>query len=316
MKCFVTGGAGYIGSNLVDRLLKDGHEVTVYDNMSSGEENFIKHHFSNKKFKLIKEDLLERDKIVKSLKGHDIVFHLAANPDVFAGLKNPDLDFYNGTVITFNVLDAMRLTGVKKIVFASSGTVYGFTSEKIAGEDVGPILPISLYGGSKVAAEAIISGFAHIFEFTAYIFRFGNAVGKRQNHGVIADFIKNLRENPKELHILGDGKQTKPYIWVGDILDAIFFVLENAKDRINYYNVCTHSHTDVDGVAKRVIEGMGLKDVKISYSGGKQGWKGDAPLLLMSSKKINKLGWKAKYTSDQAVELTIKTLLKDIGYKK
>jgi UDP-glucose 4-epimerase len=312
MKVFVTGGAGYIGSNLVDRLMQHGHHVVVYDNLSSGRKEFVEQHLANERFTLVEADLRDAEKVKEAMRGAELVFHLAANPDVLRGLADPHVDFENGTIITFNVLEAMRHNGVKKIVFSSSGTVYGYTNELKVAEDFGPILPVSLYGANKVAAEALVSGFAHIFGWQAYIFRFANVVGRHQTHGVIYDFINKLHKNPEELVILGDGNQTKHYILVDDVLDAIFFVLERAHETVNYYNIANPSAVSVTQIAQTVAKEMGLHDVKFTYTGGTQGWKGDVPLSFLSAAKINALGWKAKHDSAEAVRATTRTLLKEI----
>jgi len=308
-KCFVTGGAGYIGSNLVDRLIDNDNIVTVFDNLSSGELRFISHHNSNPNFSFIEADLTDTEKLNVSMQNQDIVFHFAANPDVIKGLADPGLDFRDGTIITFNVLNSMRINNISKIVFASSGTVYGDASNLVIEEDYGPILPTSLYGANKVCAEALVSGFSHIFDINAYIFRFANIVGQRQNHGVIYDFIRKLRKDPTKLLILGNGKQSKHYVHVNDLLDCIFFVLDNSNSIVNYFNISNESPIDVDTIAKVVMEEMNLNDVGIDYTGGSGGWKGDIPISYISPKKANMLGWRAKYDSLSAVRLATKQLI-------
>jgi len=316
MKCFVTGGAGFIGSNMVDRLISEGHKVTVYDNFSSGAEKFISSHAQNPDFRAVRADLLDAGTLSRAMKGHDVVFHFAANPDIISGLSNTDLDFKNGTVATFNVLESMRKNQVSSIAFSSSGTVYGYTDKQKVGEDYGPVLPVSLYGANKVAAEALVSGFSNIFGFKAYIFRFANIVGKRQNHGVVYDFIMKLKKNPKELLILGDGRQTKHYVLVDELVDAMLFAMEKSKEKLSYYNISNDSAIDVNKIAGMVTGEMGLKNVRFRYTGGSQGWKGDVPISLLSPEKINRLGWRAKHDSAGAVRITIKTLLKEMGYKQ
>ena len=225
MKILVTGGAGFIGSHLADRLVGDGGDVTVYDDLSSGKVSHIQHHIGKSYFKFVQADLADTKTLNLAMKGHDAVFHLAANPDAREGIKNPALDLKIGTIATFNVLEAMRKTGVKKIVFSSSGTVTGDTPAMPVTEEFGPLLPISLYGASKLAGEGLMSAYCHVFEMQTYIFRFANIIGPRATHGVIYDFIKKLRKNPQELEILGDGSQAKPYLLVEDCLEGIFCAL-------------------------------------------------------------------------------------------
>ena len=210
MKAFVTGGAGFIGSHLVDSLLKNGHSVTVYDNLSSGDKQFIQPHLHQEYFTFIKADLLDLKRVKKEIQDHDVVFHLAANPHVRLGEKQTDLDLNQGIVATYNILEAMRHSIIKKIVFSSSSVVYGETTEFSLPETYGPTLPISMYGAGKLGAEGLISAFCGTFDFQTWIYRFANVVGARGTHGVIVDFIEKLKKNPKELDILGDGKQCKP----------------------------------------------------------------------------------------------------------
>jgi UDP-glucose 4-epimerase len=213
MRYFVTGGAGFIGSHLVDRLIRKG-EVTVYDNLSSGKREFIQHHLDNPDFSFIQADLLDFNRLIREMGEHDVVFHLAANPDARLGIQDTTLDLKQETLVTFNVLEAMRSNHIKKIVFSSSGTIYGETPKIPLPEDYGPILPISLYGAGKVASEALITAFCHTFDMQGWIYRFANIVGSRGTHGVIFDFIHKLNKNPSRLEILGDGTQEKPYLSV------------------------------------------------------------------------------------------------------
>ncbi|MBN2421630.1 NAD-dependent epimerase/dehydratase family protein [Candidatus Woesearchaeota archaeon] len=309
MKAFITGGAGFIGSNLVDMLIEEGHTVTVYDNLSSGKKDFLKHYFENDKFKFIHADILDFEKLKDSIKEHDVVFHFAANPDVLRGLKETNLDLKQNAVATYNVLEAMRLNNINKIVFSSSGTVYGNTGKDVADENYSGKLTISLYAASKVYSENLISAFCHIFNFRAWIFRFANIIGKRQTHGVIFDFIKKLKKNPDELLILGDGHQTKHYLYVEDCIKGIFFGLNNSKEQLNIFNLASEGTCDVNFIAKSVIKGMELKNVKLKYTGSKQGWKGDVPVSYLSAGKICNLGWKPEFNSEEAVNKTVNILL-------
>jgi len=292
MRVFVTGGAGFIGSHLVDALMKKGYIVTVYDNLSSGKKEFIRHHIGKENFAFINADLLDQKKLEKSLEDHDVVFHLAANPDVRLGVEKPEIAKQD-ILATYNLLDVMRLKGVKKIVFSSSSTVYGETPGIPLPESYGPLLPISVYGAAKLAAEGLISSFCHTFDMQGWIFRFANVVGERGTHGVIVDFINKLKRNPKELEILGDGKQRKSYLYVKDCIDGMLFGFEHANEQINLFNLGSEGTTEVNKIAEMVVKEMNLKNVTFKYTGGERGWKGDIPRFQFDVSKINKLGWKA-----------------------
>ncbi len=310
MKVFVTGGAGFIGSHLVDKLIERGNVVTVYDNLSSGKKQYIEQHLENDNFKFIKADLLNLKRVRKEITGHDAVFHLAANPHVRLGEKQTDIDLKYGAIATYNVLESMRANNIKKIVFSSSSVVYGETSEKSLSENYGPVLPISLYGAGKLSSEGLISAFCGTFDFQAWIYRFANIVGNRCTHGVVTDFIDKLRKNPKELEILGDGKQQKPYLHVSDCVNAILFGFEHSGKSLNLFNIGCDTNTTVTRIAEIVTEEMGLKSVKFNYTGGMRGWKGDVPRFQLDASKINQLGWKAKYTSDEAIRKAINESLR------
>lgn len=309
MKAFVSGGAGFIGSHLVDSLIENGHTVTVYDNLSSGDKQFIQHHLHQENFTFIKADLLDLKRVKKEIQGHDIVFHLAANPHVRLGEKQTDLDLNQGIVATYNILEAMRHSSIKKIVFSSSSVVYGETQESSLSETYGPTLPISLYGAGKLGAEGLISAFCGTFDFQTWIYRFANVVGARGTHGVIVDFIEKLRKNPHELEILGDGKQCKPYLYVSDCVDGILFGFTHAQEKMNLFNLSCDTTTTVTRIAEMVAEEMKLKNVSFKYTGGIRGWKGDVPRFQLDAQKINTLGWKATLTSDEAVRKAIRDVL-------
>lgn len=312
MKAFVTGGAGFIGCHLVDRLMQGNNDVTVFDNLSSGRRAFMEHHRNNNNFEFVQADLLGLREVKKAIKGYDIVFHLAANPDARLGIENTDLDMKQETIATYNVLEAMRVNKIKKIVFSSSGTIYGETPVIPLSEDYGPVLPISLYGAGKVASEGLISAFCHTFDMQAWIFRFANIVGERGTHGVIFDFINKLKKNPRELEILGDGTQEKPYLYAKDCIEGIIFGLENSNERVNVFTLGCDSSTDVTTIANMVVKEMDLKNVRFKYTGGDRGWPGDVPQVRFNCGKINNLGWKARYTSDEAVRLAVKVLVKEL----
>ena len=312
MKVFVTGGAGFIGSHLVDQLIKKNNKVTVYDNLSSGNKKFLEKHFKNNNFKFIEGDLLDLKLLIKEISNHDVIFHIAANPFVRLGEKQTRLDLDQGGIATYNILESMRKNNIKKIVFSSSSVVYAETPPINIPETYGPTLPISLYGAGKLAAEGLISAFCGTFDFQAWIYRFANIVGIRGTHGVIVDFIDKLRKNPNELEILGDGRQQKPYLHVTDIVEAIIYGFENSNDQINLFNVGCNSNTTVTKIAKMVVEEMDLKDVKFNYTGGKRGWAGDVPRFQLDPSKLNKLGWKASYSSDEAVRKAIRETLDNV----
>jgi len=308
LKCFVTGGAGFIGSHLVDKLIEKGHNVTVFDDLSSGKTEFIKHHLENDNFSFAKADLIDGKTVSKEIKDHDVVFHIAANPDVRMGARKPDIA-KKDMLAAYNLLDAMREHEIKKIVFSSSSTIYGETPPFPLPENYGPLLPISVYGAAKLAAEGLISSFCHTFDMQGWIYRFANVVGIRGTHGVLVDFINKLRKNPHELEILGDGKQKKPYLYVTECVDGMLFGFEHSNEEVNFFNLGCNSATEVTRIGELVVEEMDLHDVKFNYTGGKRGWKGDVPQFQFDIEKIKKLGWLANLSSDGAVRKAIQDLL-------
>ncbi|MCL0104456.1 NAD-dependent epimerase/dehydratase family protein [Dehalococcoidia bacterium] len=295
-RVLVTGGAGFIGSHLVDRLLED-NEVTVIDNLSSG----IREHISPKA-RFIKADLLT-DEIEGFFEGQEIVFHLAANPEVRLGAEDTRVHLQQNLLVTHRILEAMRVKGVKKIVFTSTSTVYGEAPIPTP-EDYGPLMPISLYGASKLAAEALICSYCHTFELKAWIYRFANVIGERSNHGVIHDFINKLRENPEELEILGNGNQTKSYIHIEDCIEAMLHGLK-AQDKVNIFNLGTEDQITVKEIAGIVSEQLGLSPT-FEFTGGERGWKGDVPVMLLSVERLKHMGWGPKLNSKEAVRETVK----------
>ena len=310
MKILVTGGAGFIGSHLVDRLIEEDHEVLCIDNLSLGKEENIKHHRKDSNFRFIKMDLLEKNALNRIFKenGFNCVFHLAANSDIEEGRKNLDIDLRNTFMTTFNILDCMRKNGVPQIVFASSSAIYGELDKPLS-EDTGPLLPISFYGAAKLCSEAYISAFCASNNIQAWILRFPNVVGERATHGVVFDFINKLKRNPRELTILGNGKQEKPYMYIKDLVEGIIFVWKNSKEKINCFNLGVDSSTTVNKIAEIVIKEIGLDGIKLKYAGGDRGWVGDVPRFEYELSKIHKLGWKAKRSSDEAVKKAVRALL-------
>ena len=311
MKYFVTGGAGFIGSHLVDKLIQQG-EVKVYDNLSSGKKEFIQHHTGDPNFNLVVADLLDPETLRKEITGCDVVFHMAANPEARLGIQQTDLDLKQETIVTYNVLEAMRTNNIKKIIFASSGTIYGETPIIPLPENYGPVLPISLYGAGKVASECLITAFCHTFDMQCWIYRFANVVGDRGTHGVIYDFIHKLKKNPNELEILGDGTQEKPYLWVDDCVEGMLFGFRNSNSQVNLFNLGTSSSIDVKTIAKIVVEEIGLENVNFKYTGGDRGWRGDVPQVRFNVRKMNRLGWRARYSSNEAIRMAVKVLIKEI----
>ena len=316
MRYFVTGGAGFIGSNMVDRLMaKAENSVTVYDNLSSGKREFLADHENNERFKFIEGDLLDLDKVKVSIPNHDLVLHIAANADIRLGTGTTDIDLKNGVRATYNVLEAMRISGINKIAFSSSSTVYGEASVIPTPEDYGPLVPISLYGGAKLGAEAFITAFAYSFDLQAWIFRFANIIGRRGTHGVIIDFVEKLRNNPNELEILGDGRQQKSYLLVDECIDSIFYAIEHANEQVNIFNLGSTDHITVKHIGELIVEEMGLSNVEFKFTGGARGWTGDVPKMLLDTNKIRALGWQGKVNSEGAVRQAIKEHLSTLNHK-
>jgi len=306
---FVTGGAGFIGSHLVDRLMAEGKTVTVYDNLVSGKKKDIAHHLGKPNFRFVEADLLDFRTLTAAMQGHEIVWHLGANTDIPTGNRVTDLDLNNCTIATRNVLEAMREQKIGKILFASSACVYGDAPPQALSETFGPLHPINLYGAGKLACEALISSYSHLFGIQAWMFRFANVVGARMGHGVIFDFIQKLKRNPQELEILGDGQQKKPFFLVEDCISGMICAFDNSSKPYDVFNLGTETFTNVTRIGEIVIEEMGLRNVKVKYSGGARGWPGDVPIVFFSTKKINGLGWKASRTSDEAVRTAARRLL-------
>jgi len=310
MRYLVTGGAGFIGSHLVDKILeKGGDSVVVYDNLSSGKEKFLAGHLGEKNFRLVVEDLLEFKKIQKEMKSIDFVYHLAANPDIRHGIKQTDTDLKQGTFATYNVLEAMRLNKVKNIAFSSSSVVYGEAKKVPTPEEYGPLMPISLYGASKLASEGLMTAYANTFGMNAWIFRFANIIGARSTHGILVDLIEKLNKSPRELEILGDGKQKKSYLMVSDVVEAMLFAVDHAKENVNIFNLGCQDNIPIARIARILLEEADFKNVCLKYTGGDRGWKGDVPLMLIDTAKINKLGWSAKHTSEEAIRLAAREVV-------
>ena len=300
-KIIVTGGAGFIGSHIVDRLLTLGNQVTVIDNLSSGKMEFLKAHARDPNFKFVKLDILEKEKLKKTIAEADMIYHLAANPDVRLGADDTRVHLEQNIIATYNLLEVMRINKLKNIVFTSTSTVYGEATITPTPEDYGPLIPISLYGASKLACEALITSYCHTFEMNSWIFRFANIVGARSTHGIIVDFLNKLKKNPSSLEILGDGEQRKSYLHVSDCIDAMMFAVENSHEMANIFNIGSDDTINSTRIGEIVVREMGLENVKFSYTGGKRGWKGDVPRMLLSINKLKSLGWKPSHDSQSSV---------------
>jgi UDP-glucose 4-epimerase len=309
VRIFLTGGAGFIGSNLAERLLDDGHEVTAHDDLSLGRREFLSACERRAGFRFVKGDLLHREEVADLLRGHEAVFHMAANSDIAAGGRATDTDLRQGTLATYHVLDGMRRAGVRELVFASSSAVYGEPRVAPTPEDYGPLLPISLYGASKLACEGLISAFEHAFGIQAWIFRFANVVGEHGTHGAVVDFLRKLRADPASLEILGDGRQAKPYLHVRECVDGMLFGWAHARERVNCFNLACEGATSATRIAEIVCEEMGLESVRFRYTGGSRGWVGDVPQVRLDPARLAALGWTARLASDEAVRLAVRALL-------
>lgn len=313
-RVFITGGAGFIGSHLVDKLCQNHVEVVVFDNLSAGRMENLKKWLGAPNFKFVMGDLLSPEKVWKTLDGCETVFHLAANPEVRVSSENPKVHYEQNVLATFNLLEAIRKVGsVKALAFASTSTVYGDALEIPTPEEYAPLKPISVYGASKLASEALIISYAYTYGFKTVIYRLANIVGSRARHGVICDFIRKLRENPKKLEILGDGTQTKSYLHVEDCVNAILIGTNLSREKVEIFNVGSEDQITVKEIADIVCEKMGLSNVQYIFTGGVdggRGWKGDVKFMLLNVNKLKKLGWKPKLNSRQAVEKAVEEILK------
>ena len=304
MRAFVTGAAGFIGSNLVDRLLAEGHIVVGYDNFSTGRRQFLADALNQTNFAAIEGDLLEADRLNKSAQGADIVFHLAANADVRFGTEHPRRDLEQNTIATFNVLEAMRANGIKTIVFASTGSIYGEAAVIPTPEDAPFPVQTSLYGASKLAGEGLIAAYAEGFGMRGYIFRFVSILGQRYTHGHVFDFMRKLGEDPSTLEILGDGLQRKSYLHVDDCLDAMLTAIAQAHDKINIFNLGTDEYCQVKDSAKWIADRLGAEP-NLTFTGGDRGWIGDNPFIFLDTRRISALGWRPRFGIRESVELTV-----------
>jgi len=304
---FITGAAGFIGSSLADRLLRDGHTVVGYDNMSTGQERFLELATPAKGFKLVRGDILDAATLTEAMKGADIVFHLAANADVRFGTDHPGRDLEQNTIGTFKVLDAMRVNGIKKIAFSSTGSVYGEAKVFPTPEDAPFPVQTSLYGAAKTAGEGLIAAFCEGFGMQSWIFRFVSILGERYSHGHVFDFYKSLRSDPTKLRILGNGKQRKSYLYVQDCVSAILCAIENAQEKVNILNLGTDEYCQVNDSVGWICEALGINPER-SYTGGDRGWIGDNPFILLDCKKMRSYGWAPTLTIREGILKTLEYL--------
>lgn len=307
MRYFITGCAGFIGSNLTDRLLQDGHEVIGFDNFSTGLHEFLIEAKKSPRFTLVENDLLNRDAVINSMKQIDAVFHLAANADVRFGTDHPNRDLEQNTIATFNVLEAMRLNNVKKIAFASTGSIYGEAAVIPTPEQAPFPVQTSLYGASKLAAEGLIQAYCEGFQFQAFIFRFVSILGERYTHGHVFDFYKQLLQDPTQLKVLGNGKQRKSYLYIQDCIDAILWAMQHAHNKVNIFNLGTDEYCEVNNSIGWICDYLKLTPTR-QYSGGERGWIGDNPFIFLDTQRIRQLGWKPKLSIQEGIQQTIKYL--------
>ena len=307
MRALVTGAAGFIGSTLVDRLLADEHEVLAFDNFSTGQEEFIANALLNPRYRLVRADLLDLDALRDAMAGIEVVFHLAANADVRFGTDHPRRDLEQNTIVTWNVLEAMRAQGVRRLAFSSTGSVYGEATIIPTPEDCPFPVQTSLYGASKLAAEGMIQAYCEGFGMQACIFRFVSIMGERYTHGHVFDFYKQLLEHPGDLHVLGNGEQRKSYLYVQDCVDAILLALEKSTSPVSIYNLGTDEYCQVKQSIQWICEHLGLQP-KLTYAGGDRGWIGDNPFIFLDCSRMRALGWQPRLTIQQAVGRTIEYL--------
>lgn len=304
----MTGAAGFIGSNLVDRLLRSGDSVVGYDNFSTGKEAFLKEASQFSNFILIRGDTLDLKKLTEAMRGSDFVFHLAANADVRFGTEHPRKDLEQNTLATQNVLEAMRANGIRRIAFSSTGSIYG-EPEIFPTPEAAPFpVQTSLYGASKLACEGLIEAYCEGFDFQSWIFRFVSILGERYTHGHVFDFYQSLRKDPSTLNILGDGHQRKSYLYIQDCLDAMLLAVKKAKDKVNLFNLGTDEYCEVNDSVRWITEHLKLNP-RLVYAGGKRGWTGDSPFIFLDTQKIRALGWKPKLGIREGVIKTLEYLM-------
>ncbi|GIH14125.1 UDP-glucose 4-epimerase [Rugosimonospora africana] len=311
----VVGGAGFIGGHFVETLLaREGTErVTVYDNFSSGRRWHLAGVADDPRLDVVVGEVGDLDQLAATVTGHDTVIHLASNPDIAAAVTNPAIDFDQGTVLTHHVAEAARRGGVRLVLYASGSGIYGDLGEVAAAEDHGPLVPVSTYGASKLAGEALLSSYAYMFGISARCFRFGNVVGPRQTHGVGYDFVRRLIADPTRLRILGDGRQSKSYVYVSDVIAAVLTAAEQVRDPFAVFNVATEDYITVTEIAELAMEVLALPDgsTTLEYTGGDRGWKGDVPVVRLNSERIRALGWKNERSCREALRDSLAAMVVD-----
>jgi UDP-glucose 4-epimerase len=308
----VVGGAGFIGSHFVDRLLATlaVERVTIYDNFSSGRTWHYEHHASDPRLQVVRAEVADLSCLTEAMRGHDVVIHLASNPDIARAATEPEVDFYQGTLLTNNVVEAMRRSATGQLLYASGSGVYGELGTTPVSEDSGPFIPVSTYGASKLAGEALIASYCAMFGLRACAFRFANVVGSRQTHGVGFDFLRRLTADPRSLRILGDGQQTKSYIHVSDVVDAVLLAMRESREDYQVFNVSTLDTITVTEIAEEAVECLELAVKPIfEYTGGSRGWKGDVPVVRLNSDRIRALGWSSKRNSRQAIRAALEAMM-------
>lgn len=311
----VVGGAGFIGSHFVDRLLADREveRVTVYDNFTSGRDWHIVQHAADPRLRVVRGDVGDLAALTRAMRDHETVIHLASNPDIARAMAEPAIDFDQGTRLTHHVVEAARVAGAARILYASGSGVYGDLGDAVVQEDHGPLLPISTYGASKLAGEALICSYCHLFDLRACAFRFGNVVGPRQTHGVGFDFVRRLLRSPGCLTILGDGSQSKSYIHVSDVVEAVLLAGQRSGEPFRAYNVATGDHITVREIAELAVECVGLPpgSTAFSFTGGDRGWKGDVPIVRLDTSRIRSLGWSQTRSSREALRESMLAIVAD-----
>ena len=314
MRFFVTGGAGFLGSNLVNAIVDRGlGKVTVFDNFTTGRREFFGRRIDDPRLSIVDGDVGDYGVLSEAVRNHDVVFHLAANSDIARAVSDPLIDFDNGTRLTQMLLEAMRQAGVRRILFTSGSGVYGDVPPDPIPEDYAHMIPISTYGASKLASEALISAYCHMFDFVGTVFRFANVVGPNMTHGVTHDFIRRLTADPHRLQIFGDGNQSKPYIHADDVVAAMLFLLEKQNAGYACYNVGSEDHLLVREIAEIVATEMALTDVKFEYGEGARGWRADVPIYRLDTSKVRSFGWRNKKSSREAVVNAVRSLLTEIA---
>jgi UDP-glucose 4-epimerase len=312
---FLAGGAGFIGSHFIDALLSlpKTKKVTIYDNFSSGQVWHYQHHSKDTRLQVIRGDIHDVDFLCHAIENHDVVLHFAANADISKAFTNPAIDFTQGVLLTHQILEAMRIKRIPRLIFFSGSGVYGELGDKVCVEDQGKLEPISPYGASKLSGEAFISSYTHMFNINASIFRFANVVGPRQTHGVAYDFIRQLEKNPHQLRVLGNGYQTKSYVHVHDIIRAVLLVNQIQKTNFDIYNVASNDTINVRQIAHAVIEVLDLgHEVEIVYTGDDRGWPGDVPKILLDTHKIKNLGWRPQLSSLEAIKSATASMIHEL----